>query len=115
MTDYNWKIEDLLMMGESLAYKCEIENDGNTIPVFITNYRIIWINGAFVDCRMLRFISKYGVFVGYDDYVEDFDIGNGEYGVYFGDLQQYETMWFCSEKVWKSFYGELSRAILEAC
>lgn len=110
-----WNIDELLSIGESVVYKCVVEDEGTDekIHVYITNYRIIWINRAFVDCRLLRFISKYGTFEGYNEYHEDTDLGTGEYGVYFGDLENYESFWFYSEKVWKDFYSELSRAILE--
>ena len=110
-----WNIDELLSVGESISYKCSVEDEEaeEKIYVYITNYRIIWIDGSFVDCRLLKFISKYGTFEGYDRYCEDDDKGSGEYGVYFGDLENYETFWFYSEKVWKDFYSELSRAILE--
>lgn len=114
MASFEWKEEELLAVGESVVYKCVVKDeDGGKIPVILTNYRIIWITGNFVDCRLLKFICKYGVFEGYDEYVEDDDIGQGEYGVYFGNLENYETLWFYSEKVWKAFYDELSRTIIE--
>lgn len=110
-----WKIKDLLSVGENIVYQCKIEdeNEDAEIQVYLTNYRIIWINGEFVDCRLLKFISKYGVFVGYEDYNEPNDMGTGEFGVYFGDFDGYESLWFYSEDVWKEFYKELSRGILE--
>lgn len=111
----NWNIDELLSVGESIILKVDIENEDNNskIKVFLTNYRIIWIDGNFVDCRLLKFICKYGVFSGYEEYSENADIGTGEYGVYFGSLDSYETLWFYSEDIWKEFYEELSRAVLE--
>ena len=110
-----WNIEDLLSVGESISYQCFVEDEemDEKIPVYITNYRIIWIFQSFVDCRLLKFISKFGTFTGYERYHEDNDFGTGEYGVYFGELSNYETFWFYSEEVWKDFYMELSRALLE--
>lgn len=120
MENFEWKVEDLLAVGESIVYKCVIKDVAEDedeyeykIPVILTNHRIIWVNGDFVDCRLLKFISKYGIFEGYDDYVEDDDIGQGEYGIYFGDFKKYETLWFYSKGVWKTFYDELSRTIIE--
>lgn len=114
MANFEWKEEDLLVVGESVVYKCVVEDeDGDKIPVILTNHRIIWISENFMDSRLLKFICKYGVFEGYDDYVEDGDIGQGEYGIYFGDFDNYETLWFYSQKVWKTFYDELSRTIIE--
>ena len=114
MANFEWKEEDLLAVGESVVYKCTVEDeDGDKIPVILTNHRIIWVSGSFVDSRLLKFICKYGVFEGYDDYAEEADIGQGEYGIYFGDFGNYETLWFYSQKVWKTFYDELSRTIIE--
>lgn len=110
-----WNIKDLLSIGESLIYKCELKNEDEdtTIQVYLTNYRILWIEDEFVDSRLLKFISKYGVFVGYENYHEDEDKGTGEYGIYFGDTAGYESLWFYSKDVWKTFYDELSRCLLE--
>jgi len=115
MGKVKWNIDSLLSVGESVIYKCNAEDEesNSIIKVFLTNRRIIWIDGQFVDCRLLKFISKYGVFFGFEEFAEDADIGTGEYGVYFGDTQSYETLWFYSEDVWKEFYDELSRTILE--
>lgn len=115
MKNLKWDIESLLSVGENIVFKCKLEDeeDDSIIEVYLTNYRIIWINSEFVDCRLLKFISKYGVFVGYEDYNERNDIGTGEYGVYFGDTNFYETFWFYSAEVWKEFYDELSRCVLE--
>lgn len=115
MAKKKWNIEELLSTGENIVYKCNIEDEesGDEINVYLTNYRIIWIQEEFVDSRLLKFISKYGVFVGFEEYHEDDDIGTGEYGIYFGDTQGYESLWFYSEVVWKEFYEELSRMVLE--
>ena len=115
MSKQKWCIEDLISVGEDVLYECTLENeDGEkNIKVYLTNYRIVWIEGNFVDSRLLRFISKYGVFIGYDDFAEENDKGCGEYGIYFGDNESYETLWFYSETVWKAFYRELSRCVLE--
>ncbi len=115
MSKVNWNINELLSVGENIIYQCDVEDEENdsTIKVFLTNYRIIWIDGEFVDCRMIKYISKYGVFVGYEAYNEPDDIGTGEYGVYFGDTNAYESLWFYSQDVWKEFYDELSRAVIE--
>ncbi len=116
MKKAKWNIERLLSVGESIIYKCEVEDEEvqSIIKVYLTNYRIIWIEEEFVSCRLLKYISKYGVFSGYEDYNEQDDIGTGEYGVYFGDTTSYETLWFYSEEVWREFYDELSRAIIES-
>ena len=113
MSNQQWNIKELLSPDEIVFYECTITNDEASIHVYLTNYRIIWISGNFVDSRLLKFISKYGVFVGYEEYSEDADKGEGDYGVYFGDTDSYETLWFYSENVWKTFYNELSRCILE--
>ena len=115
MSKIAWNIQELLSVGESIVYECELEDDesGEGIKVYLTNYRIIWSVDEFVDSRLLKFISKYGVFVGYEDYHEDNDHGVGEYGVYFGDIDAYETLWFYSKDVCKTFYDELSRCVLE--
>ncbi len=110
-----WNIEDLITVDEDIIYECVVEDEENDIKtnVYLTNKRIIWISGNFVDSRMLRFVSKFGVFVGFEEYNEPNDIGTGEYGVYFGDNSSYETMWFYDEEVWKDFYSELSRNAIE--
>jgi len=115
MKEIKWNVNDILSVGESIIFRCDVEDEENetVTKVYLTNYRIIWINGAFVDCRLLKFISRYGVFVGFDDYSEENDIGTGEYGVYFGDTSAYETFWFYSQDVCKEFYDELSRTVLE--
>ena len=109
-----WDIKTLLSVGENVVYECAVvdEDDESEIKVYLTNSRI-WINENFVDSRYLKFISKFGVFVGYEEYAEDTDYGTGEYGVYFGDFGNYESLWFYDEAIWKTFYLELSRGILE--
>lgn len=115
MAKRSWAINELLSVGESIIYECKLEDEENDsiTNVYLTNYRVIWITNEFVDSRILKYISKYGVFIGYEDYNERNDIGTGEYGVYFGDTNGYESLWFYSEDVWKTFYDELSRAVLE--
>lgn len=110
-----WKIEDLITVDEDIIYECIVEDEESDTQtnVYLTNKRIIWISKDFVDSRILRFISKFGVFVGYEEYNESRDIGTGEYGVYFGDTESYETMWFYDEEVWKTLHSELARNILE--
>ena len=115
MAKISWNIDELLSIGENIIYKCDLEDENNdsVIKVFLTNYRIIWIDGEFVDCRLLKFISKYGVFVGFEEFYQQCDIGTGEYGIYFGDNTEYESLWFYSKDIWKTFYDELSRTVLE--
>lgn len=110
-----WKIDDLLSVGEAVIYKTRIEDEAcdTKTDVYLTNFRLIWISDDFLDCRLLKFISKYGIFIGYEEYSEEDDIGTGEYGIYFGDFEKYETLWFYSENVWHTFYSELSRILLE--
>lgn len=111
---FKWKNFDFLAAGESSIYKCELEEeDGEKISVILTNYRIIWGNNEFMDSKILKHIVKFGIFEGYDEYVERDDNGAGEFGIYFGDVQSYDTFWFYSKEVWKNFYEEFSRTIIE--
>lgn len=110
-----WNIEKLLPESEEIIYKCFVENDEKDIKtnVYLTNKRIIWITGDSIDSRRLKFISKFGIFIGFEDNNQYNDIGNGEYGVYFGDNSSYETVWFYDEESLNDFYLELSRRVLE--
>ena len=115
MGKIKWDIEDMLSVGENIIYQCELEDEEENamISIYLTNFRVIWINGEFVDCRFLKYVSKCGVFAGYEEYSESADIGTGEYGLYFGEVEGYVTFLFYSQDVLKEFYAELSRTIIE--
>lgn len=115
MKELQWNINEMLSVSENIIYQCILEDEeyNSKIEVYLTNFRIIWIEDEFVDCRTIKHISKYGVYVGSNDYREDDDIGTGEYGIYFGDNSGYTSFWFYSQDVCKEFYDELSRAVIE--
>lgn len=115
MAKINWKIEDLLSVGENLIYKCTLEDEkyDEVIEMFLTNYRIIKITDDRCICNLLKSIDNYGMLVGYEDYSEERDWGTGEYGIYFYSAKDDVTMWFYSKDACKTFYDELTRAILE--
>lgn len=104
---------EFLSIGENVIYKFDMEVEGYITNVFLTNYRLIFLNEEDgIDSFLLKHIKAYGVLVGSDKYLRDGDRGMGEYGVYFSNGDVCTTIWLYSKKVWKEFYDELSRVII---
>ena len=62
MGKIKWDIEDVLSVGENIIYQCELEDEEENavIPIYLTNFRVIWINGEFVsETEWKREFLKY--------------------------------------------------------
>lgn len=98
---------------ESILYQCTIQDEETDVEIYLTNYRLVYGYDNFIDCKLLSAISRFGMFYGRNDYEESEDLGSGDFGIYAGDINNYDTFWFTSKKAWKEFYEELSRAIMD--
>lgn len=114
METLNGTIEKWLSDGENIIYECDLEDaeSDNAIELFLTNHRVIWIQEASVCSVLLKKIEKYSIYVGYETFGDEGDIGAGNYCIAFSIPDDYAAFWFYSEKVWRHFYEELSKVLI---
>lgn len=108
-------IGEFLSSYEYITYK-GLVNDADTgkdIDVYITNRRVIWSKADGIGSYLLKPVVQYGIIDGaeYYDFSRD-DLGNGSFGIYFGEPYNRQAIWFSTAEERNAFYSELSKVIL---
>lgn len=106
----NWDEEKLLTVGESIVYKCELEdNFTETNILILTNLRIIRVAKGEIFSKFLKTVEFINVYENEQTDVYDRTSGKGNYVLDIGGW----SYRFYAEDIRDNFYEETLRTIAE--